>query len=367
MKKKKIIVLSCTLCVGGIEKALIEFLNNIDYEKFDVTLFLEKYEGELKNEINKNVHIYNYNISNCKIVFIRKLKNLFKRLKFNLLNKNRYSASICYATYSYPCSLFARNSSKNRIIYIHGDYTKEMKKDDVINLFDKQAITEFQKVVFVSNESKNNLIKIIPAIKDKSLVINNFINYQKIIDNSLKKIDFIKEKDYIYFTYVGRLDEKVKKTSKIIYAIKYLKDKNYKVKLIMVGDGQDYSFYQKLIKDNNLQDSIYMIGNKNNPYPFMKIADFIILTSLHEGFPVSILEALVLNKQIISTISVSDDYIDLKKSCFIIDNDQNKINKKIESIIKNNKSINKKYDFAKINKERKVKIDKLLSGDCNEI
>ena len=123
MNKKKVILFMTTMYTGGIENALIELLNKLDYEKYDVTLFLENKKGELLPKINKNV-IY------------RKIVNGFKRLKFILLHKDKYDCSICYATYSKPCSLLSLYASKNNMIYIHGDYVTEFNdKDKTINLF----------------------------------------------------------------------------------------------------------------------------------------------------------------------------------------------------------------------------------------
>ena len=64
MHKKKVILFMTTMYTGGIENALIELLNKLDYEKYDVTLFLENKKGELLSKINKNVKIYNYNKKN---------------------------------------------------------------------------------------------------------------------------------------------------------------------------------------------------------------------------------------------------------------------------------------------------------------
>ena len=86
MHKKKIILFMTTMYTGGIENALIELLNKLDYEKYDVTLFLENKKGELLHKINKNVKIYNYNLSYSKNVIYRKIVNGFKRLKFILLH-----------------------------------------------------------------------------------------------------------------------------------------------------------------------------------------------------------------------------------------------------------------------------------------
>ena len=97
---KKIVFFSNTLVIGGIENALVNLLNKLDYSKYDVTLVLEKREGELLSKINKNVHIKEFKVSNFKIVFFRKIYNLLHRFVWSLKNKNKYDFSCCYATYS---------------------------------------------------------------------------------------------------------------------------------------------------------------------------------------------------------------------------------------------------------------------------
>ena len=71
--KKKIAFFAANLDVGGIERAIINFVNNIDKSLYDVTLFLEKKEGIYLNEVDKDVRIIDYNISRNKVVIFRNI------------------------------------------------------------------------------------------------------------------------------------------------------------------------------------------------------------------------------------------------------------------------------------------------------
>jgi len=57
----------------------------------------------------------------------------------------------------------------------------------------------------------------------------------------------------------------------------------------------------QFIETNNLKKSVKILDYKKNPYPYIKQADFLVLTSLHEGLPNILLEAIVLSKFIISS------------------------------------------------------------------
>ena len=92
----------------------------------------------------------------------------------------------------------------------------------------------------------------------------------------------------------------------------------------------------------------------------MEKADYIILTSDYEGFPVTYLEAIVLSKPIITTIDVSDDEINIG-ACFakIISKDENKMVKEVEKIISEG-FIPKQIDFNLIQEKRKKKLEKIF-------
>lgn len=359
--KKKVIIFSYNLDIGGIEKALINLLKNFNYNKYDVTLVLEEKKGIFLGDIPKQVIVKEYKVSNSKNVVIRKMVNLFKRIKFYLENHNKYSASICYATYSIPGSTLSLIASTNPILFIHSNYKYVYNKDikKIKQFFYTRRINEFNKIVFVSNESKNDTINIIPEIKDKSVVINNLVDYIDIINKSDLKPDYKFDKNKKNILFVGRLEENSKKITRIIELAKRIDDSSYQ--FYIIGDGPDREIYKNLIKKDALKN-IKMLGSKSNPYSYMKQADCIILTSDYEGFPVVYNEAICLGIPILTTQNITDDVININDGFGIVtDTDINSIILNLKRIVNSNFEI-KKLDYKKINETRIDEIEKIIDG-----
>ena len=127
--KRKILIASYNLDFGGIETSLINFLKNIDLNKFEVTLVLEEKNGVFLKDVPENIIIKEYKISKNKNILIRKISNMLKKFKWIINNYKKYDSSICYATYSMPCSFIARASSNNKILFVHSNYYQAYDKD----------------------------------------------------------------------------------------------------------------------------------------------------------------------------------------------------------------------------------------------
>lgn len=362
LMKKKLLFCSYDLNVGGIENALLNLLNNINFKKYDVTLLLERKQGIFLDRVPKNIKIIEYKVSENKNVLIRKFINLCKQIKWIIFNYNRYDFSCCYATYSLPCNLISRVSSKNCIIYIHSNY-KYVYNNDINKLkefFNQRNLDKFRKIVFVSNESKNDLCKIYPQITNKSIVINNLVNSKKILELSEKKVNVDKPKNKKTFVFVGRFEEKSKRLTRLIKVFSLLNKKLSNIELWMIGNGSDYELVEKIIKKEKLESIIKLFGEQENPYPYMKLADYVILTSDYEGFPVVYNEAIVLNKTIITTIDVSDDYIQIpNKFGYVVSKDELEMANEICEILSNNIKL-ETLNFENINKEKIVKLEKIF-------
>ena len=351
---KKLIFFAYDLNVGGIEKALVELLKHIDYKKYEVTLVLEKKDGPLLNEIPSCIKVMEYKVSNNKIVIVRKVCNLIKRISFIFKYKNKFDYSCSYATYSIPGAVLSKIASNNSSLYVHSAYELAFKnRDDYINFFNGLGVTGFKHIIFVSNESREYFNKVFTGVK--TLTCNNFINEDKIKEMSLESIN-LKKKAKFLFTFVGRLDESSKRITKLIKLIKYLKDCGISIELWIVGDGPDYNLYKDLVSKYKLESEITFVGMKSNPYPYIKKADYIILTSDYEGFPMVYNEAIILNTKILTTINISDDYISIPNNFgYIISKDEEKMGEEVLNILKSDCLEIKKISYKKINLE-KVKL-----------
>lgn len=358
---KKVLISANTLEIGGIEKSLINLLNYLS-DEFKIDLVLEKITGELINKVPKDINIIELKVSDFKIPFIRKFINFTRKLMWKF-RYNNYDASICYATYSYSANKLARISSKNNILFIHSDYTKIYDKIDLKHFFDTRYINSFKKIIFVSNEMKQNLLKYYPNIEKKSYVINNLINCDEIITCSKEKLNIKFEKNNINLLFVGRLEEESKNIFLQLELIKRLKDKYDNVRLYIIGVGKDEERYLSYIDKNKLNKYVKLLGYKENPYPYIKNCDYILLTSNYEGFPVIFNEALVLKKTVISTIKISDDTINIGDNFgILVSNNINKLVEEMKEIIDSNKQNILDIDIKKIN-EKRIRI---LVGVINE-
>ena len=137
-----------------------------------------------------------------------------------------------------------------------------------------------------------------------------------------------------------------------------------KIYLLMVGDGKETKELVKYVEENKLTDRIIFLGNKKNPYPYFKMADYVILTSLNEGYPVVFQEAMILDKKIITT-DVSDAVIDIKEQQrgYIISLDEKNMKNEIIEIVKKEEQQEngiklKKYNYIEENNINNDKIYK---------
>ena len=121
-KKKDLLFADKSMITGGIEKAQLNLLNNIDYKKYNVTVILEEKTGELLNKINPDIRVRELKVSNNKNIVIRKIINYTGKLIYKIFNYKNYDFSCCYATYSYSSSKIALLSSNNTMFYVHNDY-----------------------------------------------------------------------------------------------------------------------------------------------------------------------------------------------------------------------------------------------------
>ena len=355
--KKDLMFAAVNFDIGGIEKALVNLLNRINYDKYNVDVVLEEKKGIFLPKIISKANITELKVSNHKNIIIRKVTNMYRKLIYTILNYQNYDFSCCYATYSYSANKLALVSSKNNAFYVHSNYTYIYKDiTDFRNFFDTRNIEKFKRLIFVSNESKNDFLEYYPNMIEKSITINNFIDIDSIKITSKEEIDIKKNNNHKLFVFVGRLEDHSKKLTRALNLVKEIKN----MELWIIGDGPDRKMYEEYTKKNKITSRVTFFGKKSNPYPYMKQADYIILTSEYEGFPVTYLEAIVLNKKIITTIDVSDDAINMGKDyAFIVSKDEKKMVEEVKEILNKNSKV-KSIDLNKVQNKKMLKFEEMF-------
>ncbi len=360
---KKIIFFSRDLKVGGMEKALVVLLNALISSDYNVTLVLEKKEGGLLKALDKRITVREYRLSYNRNVLIRKAVNFLHRFMWSALNYNKYDFSCNYATYSVIGSKLAAVASRNSSLYVHSDYYEYYSGDEGVikTFFVQQGITELKHIIFVSNEAKTKIELVCPDCAQKFCVISNLIDSCGIVSDSTKKTEYEKVAGKQLILFVGRLEEKSKRLSRLIKSFKHVAEQSDAYRLLIVGDGADRDLCEKYIEKYKLSHYVKMLGETNNPYPYIKMADCVILTSDFEGFPVIYNECLVLKTPIITTIPVSDNYLDFRNYSVLTEKDSKQI---AEELLKKSYAniIFKKVDIEEINRKRLENIKQIINN-----
>lgn len=359
---KKLLFAAVDMDVGGIENALLTLLNYLVGKGYNITLVLEKRQGVFLDNLDNRIKIVQYAPSKSKNILIRKSSNLTKRILFTMKYKNKFDFSASFATYSKVASFVARTASKNSVLWGHADYLELFNGDEerVKGFFNSIHYDNFRKIVFVSKKASESFMHVYPNAKDKVFFCNNLIDYKKI---EVLSNEYIEEEKTTYtFVNVGRHDEVQKKLTRIIEATKMLKEDNLDFEILFIGEGKDTTLYKNLIEEYKLNEQIKFVGLKKNPYPYMKLADSIVLSSDYEGYPVVFLEALILNKPIITT-NVADALEDIEgKYGKVVDKTTEEIYKAMKHFIEQGYEVECKFDPEEYNKEIMQKLENLINN-----
>ncbi|MFP3123368.1 glycosyltransferase [Ectobacillus funiculus] len=369
MKKNLLFVINNLNC-GGAEKALISLLETIDYSIYNVDLFLFKHEGLFFNKIPEQVNLlaepleYRYFDMPIKASIIDCIKRgridkALLRLCAGYIFKNetnkarceqrvwkyiskslkpiqkKYDVAIGYLEKNPVYFCIDKVKANKKIGFIHNDYDK-LGMDPSI---DMKYFDELNNIVTVSEECANVLRKRFPMYKQKVEVMYNIVSPNIIHKMSLEKVGM--RGKGIKLVSVGRLNYQ-KGFEMAIEACKELEKNGYEITWYVIGEGEERAKLEKLIEENDLQETFILLGTKENPYPYIREADIYVQPSRFEGKSIAIDEAKILYKPIVVTnFSTAKDQIINKKNGLIVEMNSKSIAEGIRKLIDNEELRNK--------------------------
>jgi glycosyltransferase involved in cell wall biosynthesis len=147
--------------------------------------------------------------------------------------------------------------------------------------------------VAVSHGVKSDFNQILPACTDVKVIFNPLIK-KRIEESSHASVEGVPER---YIIHVGKFNE-AKRHDILLRAYAH---SGLEIPLVLVGKGSLENQAKQLINELGISDKVILLGFKSNPYPYIKRAEFMVLSSEYEGLPTVILEALCLRVPVIST------------------------------------------------------------------
>ncbi len=332
--KKKLLIVAHHMTIGGVQKTLISALKALDYDKYDVTLYLRKNRTDLLSFVDERVNVI---VNTDPNRYYRKPYAILLQIKSlvaKIFGKKEKSAEInnileerirCDAMEYERKTYFAGSHYDVAVAYVQGYvalFVDKLNADKKILFYHTSTndtpeihnavIPNYTTVAALHEQQKLLLEDWYPDSIGKIKIVENYTDKELVTEQS--KGFSIPETDKTILCSCGRF-AKVKGFDMAVKAAKALKDSNIEFIWYFVGDGPERNNLEKKISEYGLENNITITGMQKNPYPYIASCDIYVQPSYEEAMPVTIIEAHRLGKPVITTSTVG--------GCKLVENGKN--------------------------------------------
>lgn len=324
MKKQVLVVFTGSMELGGIERSLLGLLETIDYDKYDVDLFLYGHHGPLLEQLDERVTLLPEvkELAYLRESFGTKLKNgcyysAWLRLRDEI--KSRFAAvhndvtwgkivKKCVPVFGKhydlalgffrPFDIVAQKVDATvKIGWVHTDYTKAGEDLELL----RQDYEQMDYIAAVSEECGNAFIGLFPEFREKMIVVENALSQTLIRAQADDNVDLEwKGNASTKILSVGRFCE-AKNFDNVPKICKLIREQGLDVTWYLIGYGGDEALIRQKIQEHDMENYVIVLGKKSNPYPYIQACDVYIQPSRFEGKCVAVREAQMLGKPVIIT------------------------------------------------------------------
>ena len=314
---------------GGVEKELITILNRFDRKKYALSLLLMYDAGdEIMSQIPTDVKLINLSV-NKRFYFSNLWHYLYSRAKAGNFGQvisglfkgvllrhpapvfvdlsdvpspeQNYDIAVCYHMHSPICLRYVveKISAGRYISWIHNDFSTTGFK---IGSY-KRWLNKYDLFACVSNRLRDEFLDIFPEFASRTIIAHNIVDRDEIVskmNESSDEICELKDDPTFKILTVGRFVEQ-KGFDIAIKTCAILIKKGYDIKWYAIGYGKDIQMMRSLVCQYKLGRNFIILGRRDNPYPYMKLADLYVQPSRHEGFGITVEEVKVVGTYIIAT------------------------------------------------------------------
>jgi glycosyltransferase involved in cell wall biosynthesis len=301
INQKKVLFVIWGLRPGGAERVFVNIVNNIQGDIQPFVVVLGNKEG-FAHELKDSLEVYYLNKKNRWDVFwlVIRLASIMREKKPDVILSFGYYANhlVVWTGHIFGIKIpicireqTETTSSLNRA-------NLPVIRKNLLKMTYKKA----DKVIAVSYKLKNSLINRYGLKRDNIKVIYNPVDLNKMTTFASEDVahPWFHEQDIRLIVAVGRLVE-AKGFSYLVDAFSFVLKTIENVRLIIIGEGDGRLILEKMIFQLGLKDKVALLGYQRNPYKFMARSDIFVLSSIYEGFPNVLLEAMACGVPVIST------------------------------------------------------------------
>lgn len=302
-QKKKVLFLLEAFDKGGIEKVTLDIVNNLDPQKYDITVQTFWYGGTCQSQVHDNIRVIPFFFKRYVRGIIRLIELLPPKLLYRLFVHGRYDVEIAASDGGAAKVISgSTNNDAKKICWVHMDV---MARGSKLKEFqDRQSAAKiyrkFDKIVCVSEACKEKFSEKFGSYPID--VVYNPLPIAEIQQKADADCPHSAETDEKFrFVCIGRLVEQ-KGFDRLLNACKRLHNAGYNNFIISIlGEGPERSNLEKMIENDNLDKTVFLPGFSENPYCQLKQADAFLLSSRDESFSLVVGESLIVGTPVIAT------------------------------------------------------------------
>jgi len=295
---------------GGAQKVIINLIQEFSKQDISIDLLLGKAEGIYFNQIPKTINIVDLDSSRL-IKTLPKLIDYLKKNKPDVLMSTPAVANVIAAIAQKISGISTKLILREAIHYSTETANVSFKKQPTFWIALRLVPLLYpwaDKIIAVNPKVAEDIAKVTNISSDKIYPINNPTITLNVLEKSKEPIqeswfqEINRDKNYIILG-VGRLANQ-KDFPTLIKGFAMMR-KQYQAKLIILGEGENRYQLESLISDLNLTTDVIMPGFVSNPYAYMAKASVFVLSSVWEGSPNTLIEAMACGTPVVSTDCLS--------------------------------------------------------------
>lgn len=283
---------------GGAEKVLCNLVNGMDFSRFDITV-QTLYRDARRYMLDSRIHYKWCYSAASKVNSLRMRAEAALGLTYPLHIRGDYDVEVAYLECG-PTKIMSgsTNAKALKLAWVHCDLAKKAENPEEFAQKTAKYYQKYDRIVCVSEEVRKSFVKLYGDQIPVQTVYNCYDD-ANIREKAAADIA-VEHPNVPLCVAVGRLTAQ-KSFGRLLHVHDRLIQEGIDHQLWILGEGPERADLEQYIREYHLETSVRLLGFQKNPYPYIQMSDFLVCSSLYEGFSTVAVEGMILGKTMVTT------------------------------------------------------------------